>query len=64
VSPPPPTSAQKFAVFFAFAASGVSLAMVALIAVRTGTIQATPLIGGLLMLVLGIGGYVKLNRSG
>ena len=60
----PPTSAQKFAVLFAFAASGVSLAMVALIAVRTGTIQATPLIGGLLMLALGVSGYLKLKRSG
>jgi hypothetical protein len=64
VSPAPFTSAQKFAVLFAFAASGVSLAMVALIAVRTGTIQATPLVGGLLMLALGISGYLKLKRSG
>lgn len=57
-----PTPAQKFAVLFAFAASGISLAMVALIAVRTGTIQATPLVGGLLMLALGISGYLKLRR--
>jgi hypothetical protein len=64
VTSTPPTTAQKFAVLFAFAASGVSLAVVILIAVRTGTIQVTPLLGGLLMLGLGVAGYVKLRRPG
>jgi len=58
----PPTPPQKFAVLFAFAASALSLAVVVLIAVRTGTIQATPLLGGLLMLALGISGYLRLRR--
>jgi len=49
-------------VLFAFAASALSLAVVVLIAVRTGTIQATPLLGGLLMLALGISGYLRLRR--
>jgi hypothetical protein len=62
VTSTPPSSAQKFAVLFAFAASAVSLAVVVLMAVRTGTIQATPLLGGLLMLALGISGYVKLRQ--
>ena len=61
---PPPTQAQKFAVLFAFAASAISLAVVVLIAIRTGTIQVTPLLGGLLMLGLGISGYLRLRRSG
>jgi hypothetical protein len=59
---PAPTPAQKFAVLFAFAAGALSLAVVALIAVRTGTVQATPLIGGLLMLGLGVSGYLRLKR--
>ena len=61
---PSPTEAQKFAVLFAFAASAMSLAVVVLVAIRTGTIQVTPLLGGLLMLGLGISGYLRLRRSG
>jgi hypothetical protein len=61
---PPPTQTQKFAVLFAFAASAISLAVVVLMAVRTGTIQATPLLGGLLMFGLGVAGYRKLKGSG
>ena len=61
---PSPTQAQKFAVLFAFAASAMSLAVVVLVAIRTGTIQVTPLLGGLLMLGLGISGYLRLRRSG
>jgi hypothetical protein len=59
----PPTQAQKFAVLFAFAASAISLAVVVLIAIRTGTIQVTPLLGGLLMLGLEISGYLRLRRG-
>ena len=60
---PSPTQAQTFAVLFAFAASAMSLAVVVLVAIRTGTIQVTPLLGGLLMLGLGISGYLRLRRG-
>jgi hypothetical protein len=56
-----PTSTQKLAVGLAFVAAGFSLLAVAMTAARTGRIEATPLFGGLFMLALGIGGYVRLR---
>ena len=56
-----PTRAQKFAVVLAFMAAALSLVAVVIRVVRDGTLDATPLLGGLLMLVLGIGGYRRLR---
>jgi hypothetical protein len=58
----PPTSTQKLAVVLAFVAAALSLSAVAVAIVRTGTIQATPLFGGLLMLALGVAGYYRLRQ--
>ena len=59
---PTPTSAQKAAVFLALVASALSLSAVVVRACRDGAIDATPLFGGLLMLLLGIGGYLRLRK--
>ena len=59
-----PTRAQKTAVLLAFAAAAVSLAAVAAGFYRRGVIGVTPLLGGILMLGLGIAGWLKLRRPG
>jgi hypothetical protein len=56
-----PTPAQKVAVFMALMAAVLSFAAVAIRVVRDGIIDATPLVGGLVMLALGIGGYRRLR---
>jgi hypothetical protein len=56
-----PTSTQRTAVGLAFVAAALSFAALALTFWRTGRIEATPLFGGLVMLALGIGGYMKLR---
>lgn len=56
------TSTQKLAVWLAFIAAGMSFAAVAFTAVRTGRIEATPLFGGVVMLVLGVSGVARLRQ--
>jgi hypothetical protein len=57
------TSAQKTAVLLAFVAAGLSFLSVVVRFVQNGRIQATPLLGGLFMLALGIGGLNRLRGS-
>lgn len=59
----PPTSSQKMIVAFAFVAGLLSLAVAAAVFVQRGAIAVTPLFGGIFMLVLGVGGYVKLKNQ-
>lgn len=56
------TSTQKLAVWLAFIAAGLSFAAVAFTAARTGRIEATPLFGGIVMLVLGVSGVARLRQ--
>jgi hypothetical protein len=56
-----PTRTQRTAVWLAFLAAALSFAALAITFWRTGRIEATPLFGGLVMLSLGIGGYMKLR---
>ena len=58
-----PNRAQKLAVFLALMAAVLSLTAVAIRAVRDGVVDATPLFGGLLMLVLGVGGHRRLRAQ-
>jgi hypothetical protein len=58
----PPTSTQKTAVLLAFVAAGLSLSAVVISVVRTGMIPATPLLGGLFMLALGLTGYFRIRQ--
>jgi hypothetical protein len=58
-----PNRAQKLAVFLALMAAVVSLTAVAIRVVRDGVLDATPLLGGLLMLVLGVGGCRRLRAQ-
>jgi hypothetical protein len=58
-----PTRAQTLAVALAFIAAALSLAAAAIGVFRDGAVDATLLFGGLLMLALGIGGYVKLTKA-
>jgi hypothetical protein len=58
----PPTSTQKLAVLLAFVAAALSFSAVALGFARTGAIQATPLLGGLFMLALGVSGYYRIRQ--
>ena len=58
-----PTPAQKLAVVLAFVAAALSLAAAALRIFRDGAVDVTLALGGLLMLVLGIGGYVKVMKG-
>jgi hypothetical protein len=58
-----PMSLQTLAVWLAFIAAALSFAAVAIGYSGTGVIQTTPLVGGLLMLALGVGGYVKLKND-
>lgn len=57
------TSAQKTAVLLAFVAAGLSFLSVGVRFVQSGRIQVTPLLGGLFMLALGIGGLKRLRGS-
>jgi lipopolysaccharide export LptBFGC system permease protein LptF len=57
------THTQKLAIVLAFVAAALSLAAVIVGYSRTGQILATPLLGGLLMLALGIGGYARLKNT-
>jgi hypothetical protein len=43
-------------------AAALSLTVVAITAARTGRIEATPLLGGLFMLALGVAGWSTLKR--
>jgi hypothetical protein len=63
--PPPqePSAAQKLTVLLAFTAAALSFSALTVIFLRTGTIQATPLIGGVLMFFLGLAGYSRIRRS-
>ena len=56
-----PTRTQKLTIVLAFVAAALSLAAVAVRLVRDGAIDATPLLGGLLMLAFGISGYRRLK---
>jgi hypothetical protein len=58
-----PTRSQRLAVALAFLAAALSFAAVALSIVRAGRLDVTPLFGGLLMLALAIGGYVRLKAG-
>ncbi len=53
---------QKLSVTLAFVAAGLSLAAAVVEFIRGGAVRMTPLIGGLFMLALGIGGYLKLKH--
>ena len=58
-----PARAQKFVVLLAFLAAALSLLAVALRVLRDGALDATPLLGGLFMLALGIAGYRRLRTQ-
>ena len=58
----PPTQTQKLAVLLAFLAAALSFSVLAYSFMRTGAIQATPLFGGVLMLVLAVSGYARLRQ--
>jgi hypothetical protein len=57
-------STQTLTVLLAFVASAASFTAVAVRFVTDGSILVTPLAGGVLMLILGIGGYLKVTRTG
>jgi hypothetical protein len=61
--PSEPSSAQKLTVLLAFTAAALSFSALTIVFLRTGTIQATPLLGGLLMVALGLAGYVRIRQS-
>ena len=54
-------AAQKYVVLLAFVAAAFSFAAVAVALVRTGRLELTPLAGGVLMLVLGLGGLARIR---
>ncbi len=56
-----PTRLQKVAVMLAFLTGTLSLVAVGIQVVRDGTVDTTPLFGGLFMLALAIGGCVRLR---
>jgi hypothetical protein len=56
------TGTQRLAVMLAFIAAALSFGAVGVRLFRDGAISTTPLLGGLLMLALGIGGYRKLKH--
>ena len=60
---PVPRPSQKLAIGLAFAAAVLSLAAAAIGYYRTGEVDGTPLAGGLLMLVMGIGGLLKVKSQ-
>jgi hypothetical protein len=53
---------QKIVVALAFVAAAFSLSAVLMTAMRTGRIEATPLLGGLFMLALGLAGWSTVRR--
>lgn len=55
--------AQKLTVTLAFLAAALSLGAASVQFARDGSLSTTPLLGGLLMLALGIGGFLKLKNS-
>jgi hypothetical protein len=55
-------STQKLAVWLAFIAAALSFTAVGIAAARTGRIEATPLFGGIVMLVLGVSGVARLRQ--
>jgi hypothetical protein len=57
-----PTRTQKLTVVLAFVAAALSLTAAVIRFFADGDIDATPLLGGLFMLVLGIGGYRRLKQ--
>ena len=61
--PTEPKRAQVVAVWLAFLAAAFSFTAVLLTFTRTGRIEATPLLGGLFMLALGVAGWTKLKRG-
>jgi hypothetical protein len=58
-----PTPLQKLTVVLAFVAAALSLLAAGIRFVRDDAIDVTPLLGGLLMLALGIAGYVRLKSG-
>jgi hypothetical protein len=58
-----PTRSQKLAVALAFVAAALSLTAAAISFFRDGTLDTTPIFGGLLMLALGIGGISKIRKK-
>jgi hypothetical protein len=56
------TSTQRLAVWLAFIAAALSFTAVAITAAGSGRIDATPLFGGILMLVLGLAGRARLRQ--
>jgi len=58
------SSTQRLTLVLAFVASTASFTAVAVRFLTDGAILVTPLVGGVLMLILGIGGYLKVTRTG
>jgi hypothetical protein len=58
-----PTASQRLAVTLAFVAAALSLGAAALQFFQNGSIRLTPILGGVLMLALGVGGYRKLKET-
>jgi hypothetical protein len=58
-----PTRTQKLTVVLAFVAAALSLTAAAIGFFADGEINATPVLGGLFMLALGIGGYRRLKQE-
>lgn len=56
-----PTRSQKLAVVLAFVAAALSLTAAGIRFFRHGSVDVTPLFGGLFMLALGVGGYFRLK---
>jgi hypothetical protein len=61
--PTHPSRTQTLTVWLAFLAAALSFTAVLLTFSSTGRIDATPLFGGLFMLALGIGGWMKLRTK-
>jgi hypothetical protein len=53
----------ELAVFLAFVAAVLSLMAAAISYYKTGDIDVTPLAGGLFMLALGVGGFMRLKNT-
>jgi hypothetical protein len=61
---PPSKRTQRFAVVLAFVAAVLSFVAVAITYVGQGQIRATPLFGGIVMLVLALSGLSRLRKGG
>lgn len=59
---PPPTRGQKLAVVMAFAAAALSCAAAIVRYTRDGEVAFTPILGALIMVVLGVSGYRRLRQ--